>query len=44
MVFSRPGPTFLQQPAAGAASSRVASSQEAATGLALFIEQFQTTR
>ena len=32
MVFSRPGPTFLQQPAAGAAraaSSRVASSQEA---------------
>ena len=31
-VFSRPGPTFLQQPAAGAAraaSSRVASSQEA---------------
>ena len=32
MVFSRPGPAFLQQPAGGAAraaSSRVASSQEA---------------
>ena len=32
MVFSRPGPTFLQQPAAGGGSSqqqRVASSQEA---------------
>ena len=28
MVFSRPGPTFLQQPAAGAASSQQQSSQQ----------------